>query len=331
MFTFRSSITPISQRICIISTLVLLLLLFTNRNCTAFELYLGTGNTDTFSYFAGKSICSSIKRHDKSVTCNLVPSIKSTDTLTNLHNGSLDLALVSSKTIYDAFHNSGFFQYITIDYNNLRLLFPYYRSPISLLVRKDARISNINDLKGKRINSGPFNSLENHIFNELMRVKKWDKNSFPLIQNLSHSNSQDFLAIKSGSVQAMLHVGMHPDWKLRNFLNKKGTTLIAIDDADIQQMILGKTGFCKGKLDKNIYPAIDRELKTLGMETFLVTSADTDNNTVELILTAINESKKMLQQAHSSLIPNRIETSTLNNSYLPPHPAAMMFFQSTLY
>ncbi len=328
MFTVRSGRNQISNRFYSISSLVFLFLFFAAQTSLAFDLYIGTGKTDSFSYFAGKSICSCIKKLDKKINCRLTPSIDATDTLTNLQVGSLDLALVSSKTIYDAFNNSGFFQYITINYDDLRLLMPFYKSPVSLIVRGDAKIAKLDDLVGKRVNGGPFNSLESQIFKELLQRKKWSKRNFPLYQNLSSSNSQDFLALKSGSVQAMLHVGMHPDWGLRRLLNQQEITLLALDDSDIMQMIEDKTGFCMSNITGKTYPGLEAQMNTLGMETFLIGTADTDETTVELVLTAVNEAKRQLQHAHPALMQERVKISKLNDSYLHPHPSAILFFQT---
>lgn len=328
MFTLRAGRTLVSHHDYLIASLLFLILLFAAHSCRAFDLYIGTGKPDSFSYFAGKSVCSSIKKLDKKVTCRLTPSMDGTDTLTNLQVGSLDLALVSSKTIYDAFHKAGLFQYIKIDYDELRLLMPFYRSPISLIVRRDAKITKVDDLVGKRVNGGGFNSLENQIFKELLQLKKWSKGDFPLYQNLPSSNAQDFLALKNGSVQAMLHVGMHPDWRLKRLLDQEKNSLLALDDTDIMQMIEKKIGFCSCKIPEGTYPGLDAPLKTLGMETFLIATSDTDDATVELVLTAVNEAKQQLQHAHPAFMKEKVKISTLNNSYLHPHPSALMFFQS---
>ncbi len=328
MFSHRSTHTAIPHPPYFIAIFIFFTLFFFARICTPFELLIGTGEADSFSYFAGKTICRSIKNYDNKVSCRLVPTRETADRLTNIQNGSLDLALVSSKTIHDAFHSTGFFQYITIEYNDLRLLMPLYRSPISLIARQDAHIATLDDLAGKRINSGMFNTLENQIFHELFNLKGWQRHDFPLYQNLSDTNSQDFLALKSGSVQAMLHVGMHPDNSIKRLLVQSNSTLIGLDDSDIKILVKEKSGFCSCRIDAGTYDVITEDLTTLAVETLLIASAETDNDTVEMVLTAINESKKQLQYAHPSLLRQRIEVTTLNESYLHPHPSAILFFQA---
>ena len=328
MFRYRPESRSISYSAYAASIFIFVTLLLFPKICTPFELLIGTEGRDSFSYFAGKTICRSIKRYEKDVTCRLVPTEKAADRLTNLQSDSIDLALVSSKTIYDAFQGTGYFQYISFNYNDLRLLTPFYRSPISLIARRDAQISGLDDLTGKRVNSGVRNTLANQVFNELMTLKQWHKGDFPLYQNLSHAFSQDFLALKSGSVQAMLHIGMHPDNSLKLLLSDSQSTLVGINDPDVRQLVEDKAGFCSCLIAAGTYPGITKDINTLAMETLLVASAATDDVTVQLVLSALFESKKLLQYAHPALLRQQIKVTNLNDSYLHPHPSALLFFQA---
>lgn len=328
MFRYRPDSRSISYSAYAASIFIFVTLLLFPTICTPFELLIGTEGRDSFSYFAGKTICRSIKSYEKDVTCRLVPTEKAADRLTNLQSDSIDLALISSKTIYDAFQGTGYFQYIGLDYNDLRLLTPFYRSPVSLIARRDAQISGLDDLTGKRVNSGVRNTLTNQVFNELMTLKQWHKDDFPLYQNLSHTFSQDSLALKSGSVQAMLHIGMHPDNSLKLLLSDSQSTLVGIDDPDVRQLVEDKAGFCSCRIAAGTYPGITEDIETLAMETLLVASAATDDDTVQLVLSALFESKKQLQYAHPALLRQQIKVTNLNDSYLHPHPSALLFFQA---
>lgn len=329
MLCYRSDNAAISYPGCIISTVTLLIFLLTPQVCTSFELLIGTGGVDSFSYFAGKTVCRSLKRYEKEFSCKLIPTEKAADRLTNLQSNSLDLALVSSKTIHDAVRDVGIFQYITINYNDLRLLMPLYRSPVLLIVRRDAQISSLDDLIGKRVNGGVLNTLENAIFNKLMTIKDWRKTDFSLYQNLPHAFSQDYLALKNGSVQAMLHVGMHPDNSLKQVLAESDSTLVGISGPDVMRLVDDKAGFSTALIPAGTYSGIKEDIHTLATETLLIASAATESDTVELVLTALIESKQQLQYAHPSLLQQEVRVATLNDSYLHPHPSALLFFQAT--
>ncbi len=293
----------------------------------AYELLIGTGEVGSFSYFAGRSVCRSIVRFDQEVSCRPVPSDNYTDNLTNVQSGSLDLALVNSKIVYDAFHNIGLFRFVSLNYDQLRLLMPLYRMPISLIVRSEAKISKLSDLVGKRVNSGATFSLQNLIFKEIMATKGWQQDSFSLYQSLPSVNSQDFIALNNGSVQGMLHVGMHPDARLDRGLASDQMDLVGINGPNVSMLIDSNSGFTSQVLPAGIYADLDADIETLSLETLLITSADIDDVTVDLVLDAIISAKKRLQSAHPSFLGRKTDIETLNNSYLHPHPASILFFQ----
>ena len=293
----------------------------------AYELLIGTGEVGSFSYFAGKSVCRSIVRFDQEVSCRPVPSANYTDNLTNVQAGSLDMALVNSKVIYDAFHKAGLFRFVSLNYDQLRLLMPLYRVPISLIVRSDAKISRLSDLAGKRVNSGAPFSLQSLIFKELMTVEGWQQDSFSLYQSLPSVNSQDFIALHNGSVQGMLHVGMHPDARLDRDLASGQMDIVGINGANVSMLIDSNSGFTSQVLPARIYTDLVADIETLSLETLLITSADIDDVTVDLVLDAIISAKKRLQSAHPSFLERKTDVETLTNGFLHPHPASILFFQ----
>jgi TRAP transporter TAXI family solute receptor len=294
----------------------------------SFELLIGTEERDSFSHYAGKIICRSINKFDQDVTCRAVPSDNYTDNLTNVQGGSLDLALVNTKIISDAFHGDGLFKYVSLDYDQLRLLLPLYRTPISLLVRRDAHINTLGDLIGKKVNAGRGLSLQEIVFEAIMAAKGWQENTFSLYQNLPETNSQDYIALHTGSVQAMLHIGMHPDDKLKRSMANGQTKIVGISDQAAKQLVEGDSGFYPRPISSGTYSEYVNDIDTLSLETLLVTSSDTDSETVALVLEAILAAKKQLQNSHPSFLAEAVNIETLNQSYLHPHPEAILFFQS---
>lgn len=329
MLSYRCDDTSTSFPRRIISVCVFLALLFRFTLCYSSDILIGTGERGSFSHFAAKAICQAVERYDSELTCSPLVGQTATDNLTNLQNDSIDIALVSSKSIYDAFHQAGAFRYITMDYNNLRLLMPMYRSPVSLVVRKDSGISCLDDLQGKRVNCGNYNTLENQIFKQLMTTKSWKDSSFSMVQALPSSMSQDSLALKTGSIQAMFHVGMHPSEAIGQLLSREQNLLVPLNDDEVEALISEKVGFSRCTIGAGTYPSITEDLKTLAMETLLVGSSATDDQLIETVLSALHKAREQLQHAHASLLRQHTTVSVLNDSYLHPHPAALIFFQAT--
>ncbi len=329
MLSYRYDKTKTSYPVFIVRSLIILLLLFNSALCISAEILIGTDEPGSFSYFTGRTLCQTVERYNTDLACTAVPSSTAADNLTNLQNDSIDLALTSSKIIYNAFHQTGSFKYINIDYNNLRLLMPLYKTPIALVTRKDANICCFNDLKGKRVNCGQLNTEEHLIFKELMVSKSWNKSNFSLIQNLPATMSQDSLALQAGTVQALIHVGMHPDKNVSQLLSLKNNMLVPLIDEDIDKLVDDRVGFSRCKITAGTYPGLTEDITTLAMENLLIASAVTDDTIIERVLLSLHKAQKQLRLAHPSLLRQHTTVSTLNDSYLHPHPSALLFFQST--
>ncbi len=84
------------------------------------------------------------------------------------------------------------------------------------------------------------------------------------------------------------------------------------------------------KITAGMYPGLGLDIDTLAMETLLIVSADTDDETVELVLNALLKARQQLQYVHPSLLQKEVNVETLNDSYLHLHPAAVLFLQANL-
>lgn len=294
----------------------------------SYEILVGTGEKTSFSHYAGKIICRNIHKFDQDVTCRAIPSESYTDNLTNVQGGSLDMALVNSKMISDAYHGDGLFKYVSLDYDQLRLLLPLYRVPVCLVVRRDARINKLEDLAEKKINAGRMFSLQEVVFGAIMDANGWEKETFRLYQNLPEAHSQDYIALHTGSVQAMLHIGMHPDDRLQRSLANGQTKVVGIGGEASVHLKASDSGFYGQSIDAGTYLGYADDIDTLSLETLLITSSDSDTEIVALVLEALLAAKDQLQNAHPSFLAETLSIETLNNSYLHPHPEAILFFQA---
>ena len=133
------------KRAPIISAFLIVVLLPFSAN--AFDILLGTGETGTFSHFTGRTICRIINGHADDINCKTVPASGNVHNLTNLREGSLDIGLIDSRMLHDAMNKTGYFEFLDISYDNLRVLVPLYDVPVTLVVRSDDGINSLEELK----------------------------------------------------------------------------------------------------------------------------------------------------------------------------------------
>jgi TRAP transporter TAXI family solute receptor len=296
-------------------------------SAVAFELVLGTGETGTFSFFAGRTVSRLITRHADDIACRPTPGVDDVHNLTNLQGGSLDLALVDSRMLKDATNKAGNFEFLDIDYGNLRIVLPLYDVPISLVVRSDAGITSLGDLKDKRVNAGPRRTATYLTMEAILAAKNWTADDFSLMGELPASHSQDTMAFCHGTIQAMIHIGVHPDPSLNQLFKLCGATMVNMDDSDIEKLVRDNSAYYAANIPGGNYPSHPQEVKTFGTRTMLVASSDLDEDTVYRIVAALAGNQHLLKRAHPVLAAITVAAARKNDTGISLHPGAAKFFR----
>ncbi len=320
----RTLLTAAFQRVTILCIVLTAGLMPSGAN--AFEILIGTDEAGTFSHFTGRVLERIISRNAREITCRTMPASGDVHNLTNLKEGSLDIALVDSRMLNDAVQHSGYFEFLDIRYDDLRCLTPLYDVPLTLVVRADADITTVDQLTGKRINAGLPRSPRRLATATIMKLKKWAPLDFSLFAEISPSLSQDTMAFCHGSIQATVHIGVHPDSSLLQLIQRCGAKLVAINDSDIQNMVTGNPAFLMTRIQAATYPSQPESLETLGTRILLVASQDLDEQTAYTIIKALYVDRQRLQTAHPALALRPVATSAKDIAGVKLHPGALRYF-----
>ncbi len=318
---------PIKTILPIWKPLVLAIILYLSLTpANAFDVLLGTSVPGTFSHFSGRMLERTINKQIIGIHCKVVPGSGDIHNLTNLVQGSLDIALVDSRTLYDAMNKTENFQFLDINYKSLSVIVPLYDVTISLIVGHNSGIKKLDDLKGKRINAGPPLSPQNLFFKTISTAKNWSKNDFMLVTELSDSQSQDTMAFCHGNLDAMIHIGIHPDSSLNQLFKLCNADVADMDDIDIERLVSGHPSFSKVIIPSGTYLGQKTNINTLGTQTLMVASQDLDEEIVYKILDAIFSNQKKLSSSHPALSLQKPDTTKTKAMGLELHAGAVEYF-----
>lgn len=267
----------------------------------AVDILIGTGPEGTFSHFTGRTICRIISRHADDIACRVVPANDAIDNFTNLQGGTLDIGLVDSVMLTDAINKTGYFKFLDIRYDNLRELLPLYDRSVTLVVRGDAHITRLENLKGKRINAGAPRSEERLVTDAILTAKNWTKEDFSLFGELPASQSQDTMAFCHGEIQAIFHIGVHPNPSLQQLLELCNAAIVDMDDKDIAKLVDSQPGLSQIDIPAGIYPSLQKPVLTFGTTVFLIASGSLDEETAYKIMEALDKNQQYLRSAHTAL------------------------------
>jgi len=294
----------------------------------ASDILLGTGESGTFSYFAGRTLCRILNHQSSSMNCATAPASGDVSNLTNLLGGSLDIALIDSRVLHDAVNKTGEFEFLDISYDNLRALIPFYEIPITLAVRSDAGITSLETAKGKRINAGAPRSPQHFASDMIIKAKGWSKSDFSLVQELPASQSQDTMAFCHGTIQAMFHIGVHPDSSLQQLFKLCKADTLDMADSDIEKLVNEQPAFWKIEIAAGTYPSHPEKVTTFGTRMMLVVSEDLDEETAYQIIDALFKNRKRLKNAHPALSPFALNTGQSHDAGIPLHAGAAKYFST---
>lgn len=308
--------------------LALMIVGYSPVSVSAFDLFLGTDEPGTFSHFTGRMLCRVINDDVEDVNCTLALETDEINNLTNIQGGYLDMALADSRLLYDAFHKAGRFEFIDISYDNLRTLTPLCDIPVTLVVRDDAEITSLADLKGKRLNAGPPGSSQRLAVDTVLKAKSWTQDDFALFSELPPSQSQDTMAFCHGTVQAMLHIGVHPDPSLKQLFMLCGAQLIGVSDEDMGKMVAENPAFWKTEIAAETYPAVSKAFTTSGTRVMLVVSEDFDAELAEKIVKAIYTNQERLKGTHPALTLFEKAEVKQSAADMKLHPGAESYFSA---
>jgi TRAP transporter TAXI family solute receptor len=293
---------------------------------SAFDILLGTGPEGTFSHFTGRTICRIISRHAEDIDCKALPGPDAIDNLTNLQGGSLDISLVDSRMLADAVNKAGYFEFMDIRYDSLRELLPLYDRPVTLVARGDAQITSLENLKGKRINAGAPRSEEHLATDTILTAKNWTKGDFSLFGELSASQSQDNMAFCYGEIQAMLHIGVHPDPSVQQLLALCNAALVDMDVSDIAKMVESQPAYSEIDIQAGIYPSFQKAISTFGTTVFLIASDSLDEETAYKIMDALGKNQQNLRSTHTALNAFTVGPDRKRTVGIELHPGAAKYF-----
>ena len=293
---------------------------------SALDILIGTGAEGTFSHFTGRTICRIIDKHADDLTCKTVPAADGIDNLTNLQGGSLDIGLVDSLMLTDAINKTGYFKFLDIRYDNLRELLPLYDRPVMLVVRDDAHITILDNLKGKRINAGAPRSEERLVSDAILTAKNWTKDDFSLFGELPASQSQDTMAFCHGEIQAMFHIGVQPDASVQQLLELCNASLVGMGDNDIAKLVDSQPAFSEIDIPAGVYPSLQKPISTFGTKVFLIASGSLDEETAHKIMEALDKYQQNLRSAHTALRNFTVGPDRKRTAGIELHPGAAKYF-----
>jgi TRAP transporter TAXI family solute receptor len=293
----------------------------------AADIAIGTGEPGSSYHKLGRALCRLVdsSRDQHGLSCELLATPGGLFNLANVRGGAIEFGLVPSDLHYYAVAHSGPFQFVDATYENIRSLFSLHAEVFTLVVRRDAGIAKLDDLKGRRLNRGVWGSAERGFVDALLAAKGWSGRDFLSTEELPVS--QQSLSLCHGRLDAVVYSAAHPDRDVARVLQLCDAALVGVKAEEVAAIQARSPYYVAGVIPADNYPEAGAQVGTFGIKATLVSSAETDPETVYAVVKAVFENLDRLKRASRPLMPVAPSEMTRDGLTAPLHEGARRYFE----
>jgi TRAP transporter TAXI family solute receptor len=284
------------------------------------RLSIATGNTTGVYYQLGGGYARLIGQHVKGWTATAEATGASVENIRRVVAGDSDIGFTLADTAADAVGGRGSFD----SPQPIRALARIYNNYTQVLVRSDAGIRTLADLKGKTVSTGSPNSGTEVIALRLLAAAGLDPDKDLTRQKLSLPETVQ--AMKDGSVKALFWSGGLPTGGITDLTTSMRAGVRFLDLSAALPKLQAEFGpiYQAATIAPTVYDT-PAAVSTIGVPNLLVVKDSMDAGLAEKLTALLFEHQADLVKVHPEAANIKRETATATTPVLL-HPGAAKYF-----
>ncbi|HKT00841.1 MAG TPA: TAXI family TRAP transporter solute-binding subunit [Rugosimonospora sp.] len=286
------------------------------------ELTIGTGNTTGVFYEIGAGYANVINRHLPGYEAMSAATAGSVENLQRLASGDVDLALTFSTNAVEALRGQGAFAGHPIPIRAIGRLYPVYTH---LIVRTDAHINSVADLRGHRITTGPHNSGSE--LTALRILAAVGLTPGENVTNVAMSLPQSTAALAAGRIDAMFYTAGLPVPGITDLFTQAGAGVRLLPLDSVLPKLSDRVGagvYFRATIPRGQY-ALPDDVPTIAESSLLVVTASMPVDLVYQLTRLLFTYQSELAAVHPAA--NSIQRDTApTTAPVPLHPGAARYY-----
>lgn len=290
------------------------------------SLTIGTGSEAGVYYQLGRALCYLAERDEalKNAGCAALSTAGSIFNLEKLRSGTLRLGVAQSDWHFHAVRGSGPFAAAGPD-EGLRSLFSVHGEPFTVVARRDAGITRLQDLAGKRVNIGNPGSGQRATMETVMAALGWDRSAFSLADELSAA--QQSLALCHDRVQAMIYTVGHPNASVGQAAGLCDAVMVEVSGAAIDKLIAENPFYAATEIPGGIYAGNPEPVQTFGVKATLVTTASLGEDLAYAIARSVLGDLRRFRKMHPAFGGLDERRMVVDGLSAPLHSGALRYYR----
>ncbi|MCT8834603.1 TAXI family TRAP transporter solute-binding subunit [Glaesserella parasuis] len=286
---------------------------------------IGTGGQTGVYYVVGQSICQLVNRDTAktNVKCNAPSTGASVANLNAIADKQMEMGIAQSDWQYHAYNGSSSFEGKKND--KLRAVFSIHPEPFTVMARTDAKITNFDDLKGKRVNVGDPGSGTRATMNVILAAKGRTDKEFKVASELKPAEMASVMC--DNNLDAITYNVGHPNGALKEAAASCDAHLVPVTGEAIDKLVADHSYYAKATIPGGLYKGTDNPVETFGVYATLVTSADVDADRVYTVVKAVFDNFDRFKRLHPAFENLKEEEMIKNALSAPLHEGAIRYYK----
>ncbi|SCL68005.1 hypothetical protein GA0070606_4687 [Micromonospora citrea] len=287
------------------------------------RIFLATGNTTGVYYQLGGGYADIISRHLPGYEARAEPTGASVENINRLASGDMEIAFSLADTAADAAQGRGAFEGQP---QRVRALARVYSNYTHVIVRVDAKIGKLSELRGKRVSTGSPKSGTDIVAGRLLTAAGLDPDRD--VRRATLSLPETVKRMRAGTLDAMFFAGGLPTPGVADLLASAPGKFALLPIADLIEPLTAKYGavYTTAELPKEVYKT-RRGTPTVTVANIILVSADMPDQLAYDLTRLLFTYQADLVSVHPEG-GNFTRQSAAGTDPIPLHPGAARFYRS---
>ncbi|WP_417668650.1 TAXI family TRAP transporter solute-binding subunit [Roseibium sp.] len=286
---------------------------------------IGTGGVTGVYYPTGGAICRLVNKNRKEhgIRCSVESTGGSIYNINTIRAGELEFGVAQSDWQYHAYNGTSKFEEAG-PFEKLRAVFSVHPEPVTILARADAGISNITDIKGKRLNIGNAGSGTRGTWEVIEGALGWSRDDLKLASELKSAETGQ--ALCDNKIDAYFWLVGHPSALTQETISSCEAVLVNATGAEIDALVADRPYYRKATIPAGMYNN-DSDITTFGVGATFVSSADVPEEVVYTLVKSVFEDFDSFTKLHPAFANLKPEEMIKDSLSAPLHPGAAKYYK----
>lgn len=287
---------------------------------------IGTGGVTGVYYPTGGAICNLVNRNTKShgIRCSAESTGGSEYNVNTIRAGELDFGIAQSDVQFNSYAGKAQFADKGA-FKELRAVFSLHPEALTIVARANANATNLEDLKGKRVNVGNPGSGQRGAMELILSEMGTNFSYFSQAADLRPAEMS--AALCDNRIDAMTYFVGHPNGSIKEATSSCPSNLVNIQGATVDKIISKYPYFRKATIPGGEYANNPNDTHTFGVAATLVSSTNTSDEQVYQLVKAVFENLDAFKRRHPAFANLKAEEMVKDGLAIPLHPGAEKYYR----